>query len=168
MSESTIEKKGLIDAILALFDEAHVGPTGKGTWFIDNDPGSGLMGTLEGLDAARASKPLWEGDPISAASHAAHVRFALGLANRAAKGENPYKDANWSRSWDTRKVSEAEWKSLISGLRTEYEEFRKVIAAGKGFDDPDFMTGTLGLVSHAAWHLGAIREGLGLVRAPKD
>ena len=167
MSGTTIEKRVVADAALALFDEAHVGPAATSTWFADNDPRGGLLGTLEGIDAARASAPLCAGDPISAASHANHVRFTLELANRAAKGENPYADANWARSWDTRTVNESEWKALLSGLRTEYEAFRNVIASEKSWDDAEFMTGLLGLVAHGAWHLGAVRQGLGLVKAPE-
>lgn len=166
MTETSIEKSALTEAVLALFEECHVGPSGKGTWFTDGDPDSGILGTVEGLDAARASTPLTAGDPLSLASHVNHVRFALELANRAAKGENPYSNADWAGSWEVRKVDESEWRALISSLKAEYLALRAFVAAGKAWDDKDFMTGILGLVAHGAWHLGAIRQGLGLISAP--
>jgi hypothetical protein len=167
MSENPIEKSVLTKAALSLYDEGYLGyPEPKGTWFTDNEPKCGLIGTIEGLGAADASRPLGGGDPLSLASHVDHVRFALNLANRAAKGEHPYKDANWARSWDTRKVDDAEWRALVAALRKEYEDFRLVLSAGKAWDDQQFLTGALGLIAHGAWHLGAIRQALGLIKAP--
>ena len=163
-----IGKEAFTKAVLALFDEGHVGPREKAnTWFIDGEAGSGFLGTLEGLDAAAASKPLGPGDPLTAASHAAHVGYALHLANLAAKGENPYPTANWAKSWEARKVSEGEWKALVTGLGAEIASFREVLASGQAFEDEGFATGSLGLICHAAWHLGALRQGLGLIKAPE-
>jgi len=168
MSGATLAKKALIDSVLVLFDEAYVGPQGTSSWFADSGPGTGILGTLEGVDPAAASRPLRADDPLSAASHVGHVRYALSLANRAAKGENPYKDADWSKSWDSRKVDAAEWKVLVAGLRKEYEEMRAALAEEKHWDDPDFVTGLISLIGHGAWHLGALRQGLGLVKAPRN
>ena len=169
MSESTIEKRALTQAALALYDEAYLeAPNPKGgTWFTDNEAKCGFLGTIESLSAERASRPANEGDPITIASHVEHLRFALNLANRAARGENPYKDAKWARSWDLRAVTEAEWETLVAGLRKEYEDFRSALAAGWGWSDEESLTGTLGLIAHGAWHLGAIRQALGLVKAPR-
>jgi len=168
MNGTTIEKGTLTKAALALYDEAYLeAPNPKGTWFTDNRPKCGILGTVESLSAAEASKTPTPGDPLTIASHVGHLRFALDLANRAARGENPYANANWARSWDTRSVAEAEWKILLAGLRAQYEAFREILASGKAWEDEEFMTGTLGLIAHGAWHLGAIRQGLGLTRAPR-
>jgi len=166
MGESMIGKVVLAGALATLFDEGFHGAKGAGTWYVDNDPGCGLFGTLEALDAAAASQPLAPGDPLTAAAHADHVRFALNLANRAAAGENPYPTADWSRSFDARIVDEAEWKSLLASLRAEVASLRAVVASGRILEDETFATGAIGLISHTAWHLGALRQGLGLVRAP--
>jgi hypothetical protein len=166
MSTDSIEKAVLTKAALALFDEAYFGPTGKGTWFIDNEPKSGFLGSLEACGAAEASRRLNAGDPLTLASHVGHLRYALSLANRALRGENPYADADWAASWDARVVGEPEWKLLVAGLRKETEDFREALAGGRAWADEEFLTGTLGLIAHGAWHLGAIRQGLGLVKAP--
>jgi hypothetical protein len=168
MSEKTIGAEALIKAALALFDEGYVGPQGKGTWFTDNEPGSGLLGAVERLDASAASRPLTPGDPLTAASHVGHLRFSLELANRAAKGENPYPTANWAKSWELRSVDAEEWKKLVAALRSEIAGFREVLASGKAFEDEEFATGALGLICHGAWHLGALKQGLGLISAPRE
>jgi hypothetical protein len=167
MGGTTIEKKTLARAMAALLDEAYQeAPDPEGTWFTDNERASGFLGTLGTLSAAEASRPLTPGDPLSAASHAGHLRFALSLANRAMRGEDAYAGAKWARSWETRTVSEAEWKELLAGLRAEYEAVRAAFAAGDAWEDETILTGSLGLIAHGAWHLGAIRQGLGLVKAP--
>jgi hypothetical protein len=169
MSGKTIEAEALTKAALALYDEAYLEAADpKGTWFTDNEPKNGFLGSIESLSAAEASRPLSPGDPLSVASHAEHLRFALSLANRALRGEKAYAGAKWARSWDLRSVDEAAWKSLVAALRTEYEAFREALASGKAWAGEDEMTGALGLIAHGAWHLGAIRQGLALIRAPKD
>jgi hypothetical protein len=165
---TTIDASALTQAALALYDEAYLGsPNANGTWFVDNEPENGTLGTLKSLSAEAASRPASPGDPLTVASHAEHLRFSLSLANRAAKGENPYKDALWSESWKQRSVSEAEWRALLAALRREYEDFRSAIASGDMWKDEDTLTGTFGLICHGAWHLGAIRQALGLVKAPE-
>ena len=167
MSGTMIEKSALTKAALALYEEGYEGPKGKGSWFSDGGPESGFLGTLEGLSLADANRPLLDGEGLTVASHAGHLRFSLELANRAMRGENPYKDANWARSWDIRKVGEAEWKGLLASLRKEYAALRESIAAGEAWKDEDSLTGTFGLIAHGAWHLGALRQALGRVTAPK-
>lgn len=167
MSGTTIEKAALTKAALTLFDEGYSGPAdSKGTWFVDNEPDCGFIGTIRALSAAQASRPACEGDSLTVASHAAHLRFSLSLANRAARGENAYAGVKWSESWTPRVVSDAEWKSLVAGLGAEYEAFRETLAKGGLWDDEDMLTGALGTLCHGAWHLGAIRQALGLIKAP--
>ncbi len=168
MKASTIDAAVLTKAALTLYDEGYSGPVDpKGTWFVDNEPDCGFLGTIEKLSAAQASRPASAGDSLTVASHAAHLRFSLGLANRAARGENAYGGADWAKSWSPRSVSEGEWKALVSELRAEYLALRGVIEKGDFWGDEGILTGTLGLLCHGAWHLGAIRQALGLVKAPE-
>ena len=151
MGNGTIAKEIIEKALLALFEEAYVGPPDpRGTWFADNEARGGFLGTIERLDAAAASRPLSAGEPLSVASHAGHIRYSLHLTNLAMRGGNPYPDADWKGSWARRVVGEAEWKELVAAISND-----EIIA-----------TGTLAALMHGAWHLGAIRQGLGLVTAP--
>jgi hypothetical protein len=96
---SSIETAALAKAALALYDEAFLeAPDPRGTWFTDNEPKNGFLGSIESLSAAEASRPLSPGESLSVASHAAHLRFALDLANRSMRGENAYAGAAWARS----------------------------------------------------------------------
>lgn len=168
MNGTTIEKAALTKAALTLLDEAYIeAPNPKGTWFADNEAANGFLGTVGSIGASQASRPLEPGDGLTVASHVGHLRFALSLANRAAKGENPYAEAKWARSWDARGVSEAQWRDLVEGLRAEYAEFRTNVESGVFLNDEDSMTGLLATIAHGAWHLGAIRQGLGRIGAPK-
>ena len=168
MGRETIARDIIEKALLALFEEAYVGPPDpRGTWFADNEPRCGFLGTIERLDAARASKPLFPGDPLSAASHAGHIRYSLHLTNLAMRGGNPYPDADWKGSWDVRQVDAGEWKELVAAIAKEIDDLREAFAAGMvKWDDEIIATGTLAALMHGAWHLGAIRQGLGLVTAP--
>jgi hypothetical protein len=167
MGDTMIGREALVRAVLTLFDEGFDGPKGKGTWYIDNDPGAGLFAMMESLDAAAASRPLTPGDPLSAASHVDHLRFSLNLANRAARGEDPYPSANWHDSWKLRTVDSAAWKGLQASLRKEVADLRAILASGKPFEEEVNATGFLGLLCHDAWHLGALSQGLGRVKAPE-
>jgi len=167
MSGKTIETAALTKAALALYEEGYLGPRDpKGTWFVDNDPACGFIGTIEALSATEASRQASAGDPLTVASHAEHLRFALSLANRAARGENAYSGVKWADSWARRSVTEKEWRDLVAGLRAEFEAFRDSLSKGGLWDGEDMLTGTLGLLCHGAWHLGAIRQALGLIKAP--
>lgn len=152
--------------IALLLSEAYAGPSGKGSWFTDEDPDAGLLGTLEGLSAAKASVPLTAGDSATAASHASHLRYALHLANRAMKGENPYRDADWKGSWAATTVNEAAWKELKESLRLEYETLKAAVSDPAVWSSDMRVFGMIGNIAHSAWHLGAIRQALGLVETP--
>lgn len=152
--------------IALLLNEAFAGPSGKGSWFTDEDPDSGILGTLERLSAAEASVPLTPGDAASAASHASHLRYALHLANRAMKGENPYRDADWKGSWAATTVSETIWKELKDSLRLEFETLKTAVSDPAVWSSDMRVFGMIGNIAHSAWHLGAIRQALGLVETP--
>lgn len=169
MSTSTIDPESVKKAILVLFDEAYAGaPDPKSaTWYTDNEPGSGFLDSVAGLSAAEASRPLTPGDPLSVASHVDHLRFSLDLTNRTLRGENAFAGADWADSWRVRTVDEEAWRKLVAALRAEYAKAREAIGAAPLPDDPVALIGTLSLVAHGAWHLGAVRQALGLTRAPK-
>lgn len=162
-----IDSGKLASMLLGLVAEAYDGPENPDmTWFADNEPACGLLGTLENLSAAEASRPFGHDDPAGAATHAGHILFSLDLANRALRGENVHATAVWKDSWKFHAVDEAAWTKLKADLRGQYAAFRQAIESGLPWGDDMNMTGVFGQLAHGAWHLGAIRQGLGLIRTP--
>lgn len=160
----TIDTKRLEKALLVLCDEAYVTSKEQWTWFSDNEPGSGVLGTLEKVSAEEASRDISGAGHATIAGHTNHLRFALNLANRAYGGEDVYTDADWESSWEVRTVDEAAWSNLVAELRKEYEAFRSAIAGGLPWENDLVLTGTIGQIAHGAWHLGALRRSLELLR----
>ncbi len=167
MDDLTREKLNL--AILTLLREAYVGPPeeGKGTWFTDGTPDSGMLGALEKVSAAQASRKPAGMDADTIAAHVNHVRYALELAVRAYRGENAHANADWKGSWAVQKVTADEWTALKAALKAEYESLEGFIKKGVPLDVPAVLTGTLSLVAHGAWHLGVLWQLLRLESAGK-
>ena len=55
----TISAETLTKIVTDLFFEAYTGPNHADTWFTNNEPGSGLFGTLQNVSAKDASS--WKG-----------------------------------------------------------------------------------------------------------
>lgn len=140
--------------LLELFAEAYTGPNGPNTWFIDNRPGSGLLGTLEGLSAEDASKESSSGSTIAA--HTEHLRWSLALTNAYVRGENP--TPSWAESWTVKTVDAEAWDNLRADLRREYDAVLEALGRQENFSDPQMLTGIVALTPHAAYHLGAVRQ----------
>lgn len=149
------------ESLLELLSEAYTGPNHAYTWFIGNEPGSGLFGTLEKLSAEAASKEQPSGTTVAA--HTEHLRWSLAHANAFARGEVPA--GNWAESWSLRVVDAAAWDDLRAALRREFEALLEAIKQRGDFSDPQMLTGITALVPHAAYHLGAIRQ---MVARPED
>ncbi len=135
-------------------EEVYDGPKHDYTWFIGNEPGSGLLGTAAGLSAAEASTPLVEGGTTIAA-HVVHLRWSLEKVNQLLRGEKP--EMVWSESWRVRTVDEEAWVRLIGELRAEYSTAEESMKTRRWRSDEDVFE-ALALAPHAAYHLGAIRQ----------
>jgi hypothetical protein len=141
--------------LLELFSEAYSGPNHAYTWFIDNAPKSGLLGTLEDITSEEASRTFVENGSTIAA-HTEHLRWSLALSNAYMRGEQP--KSPWSESWLVKIVNADEWNMLRTNLRSEYEILRQGIERQQDFSDEQILTGAFAFVAHAAYHLGSIRQ----------
>ncbi len=141
--------------LLELFTEAYDGSSKDYTWFIDNAPKSGMLGTLEDISSEEASRTFVE-NGSSIAAHTEHVPWSLALSNAYMRGEQP--KSPWSESWLVKTVSADEWNTLRSNLRSEYETLRQGIEKQQDFSDEQILTGAFAFVAHAAYHLGSIRQ----------
>jgi hypothetical protein len=155
----------LIQSIVDLLTEAYSGPPNPNeTWFIDNEPNSGILGIIDNITAAEASRSVdgsgQEGSTIAA--NVEHLRWSIANANSAMHGQ-PYQ-ANWKESWKIIDADEAEWDQLRRSLRAEYEALRTTIQAQTELPGI-YLNGVLALIPHAAYHLGSIRQMIARVKA---
>jgi len=149
--------EAILKPVLELLHEIYIGPTEGHPWVIDVKPGHGFTAAIKTIDAKKASTPLVPGGTTIAA-HTEHLRWSIYFALEFYKGNKP--TGNWEESWIVREVDEAQWQQLQQDLLDAYE---KLVAAIRGVTDwsnPFLVQGTLAMVPHAAYHLGAIKQQL--------
>jgi hypothetical protein len=160
---TTLPTNVVIQSIVDLLTEAYAGPPDpSATWFIDNEPDSGVFGLLQSVSAAEASKSV-DGSGASGtsiAAHAEHLRWSLAMMNAAIRGE-PL--GEWKESWQVLSADEAGWDQLRSDLRSEFGTVRDAIK-GQTQIPEEYLTGVMALLPHAAYHLGTIRQMVERVR----
>lgn len=156
---STLDTSILTRALSDLLVEAYAGPPdSSNTWFIDNEPDCGILGTLRNVSAAEASRSV---DGSTIAANVEHLRWSLANANGALRGE-PYQP-NWSESWALTGADEGKWTALREDLRREYETLRTAIQSAPDLQG-EYLLGVMALVPHAAFHLGILRQMIERVR----
>jgi hypothetical protein len=161
---TTLPINVVLNSVIELLTEAYAGPPDpRTTWFIDNEPDSGLFGMLAGVSASEASRSVdGSGETGSMiASNVEHLRWSLAMINAAIRGE-PLGD--WKESWLLLDVDEAGWIRLRSELQTEFETLVQALKSQVELPE-EYLTGTLALLPHAAFHLGLIRQMIERVRA---
>lgn len=148
---------GVHDVLFEIFE----GAKPEGGWILN--PGSeGLLGIFDRLSAEQASRRIIIGRP-SIAAHANHVRFSLNLLNRWAGGEEPFSTADWASSWAVQAVTAAEWEELRNSLRSEARAWMTAVPVSRTWE-PVSLTGTLASGAHFAYHMGAVRQMVELLR----
>ena len=161
---TTMPVSTVINAIVTLLTEAYDGPPNPSeSWFIDNEPDSGVLGILKGVSAKEASKSAdGSGNAgTTIASHAEHLRWTLENANNTFRGQpwNP----KWNESWELLNADETAWNQLRQSLRAEYESLRAFLQVQEELKG-EYLVGVLALIPHAAYHLGNIRQMVERVR----
>jgi hypothetical protein len=160
-----LSSTAVINSIVYLLTEAYTGPPDpSSTWFIDNEPDSGVLGIIASVTAAEASSSV-DGSGESGTTIAAnveHLRWSLAMMNAAIRGE-PF-EGKWKESWLLLAVDDARWDALRDELRAEFEILRQGLQAQTDLPE-QYLTGTLALLPHAAYHLGTIRQMIERARA---
>jgi hypothetical protein len=145
-----------------LLIEIFEGPPGEEAYMLNpGDPG--LMRQLESISASSAStRPAPERPTIAA--HVDHVHYGLSLLNRWTGGEeNPWATADWNASWRVTAVTDEQWRTLLGKLRQAASTWRDGAARPRDWDEVS-AAGAISSVAHTAYHLGAIRQILGVVK----
>lgn len=154
----------LSSTLSTLFGELVNGAPMTGAYIL-NRGDAGLLGSLDRLTAADASRGIAGGATIAA--HVDHLRYGLSLMNRWGAGENPFDAADWSASWRTTTVSDAEWAELRAALRREAQAWLATLGEPRDVS-PIELNGVVGSIAHLAYHVGAIRQIGAIARGPRE
>lgn len=129
------------------------------------DPGTSLFETLATISAEEASRPI-SAHSATLAAQVNHARFYLDVLMQGAQG-GERRSVDWESSWRVGAVTGEEWRDLVERLRDTYGELRQFASTFDGWD-ARFIGGAFAMVGHCAYHLGEIRQGLGVLRDGRD
>lgn len=152
------------ESIDLLLQEAYDGPPDPdATWFTTNAPETGVLGTIRHINAEQAAEKL-PGVSHSIAQHVAHLIFSIDHALKHAKGERSTPE--WDSSWVVSEpLDEHTWHGMQRALRESHLRMRMWVHNEEPFQDKAAVTSFIGSVAHAAYHLGAIRQLIAIIRA---
>ncbi|MFO0929978.1 MAG: hypothetical protein U0736_23635 [Gemmataceae bacterium] len=147
-----------VGQVVAVLDEAFSPPQRSWSYFLDRQHG-GLLQMMAGLTAEEASQPV---GGSSVAAHAHHVAFALAASKAWLEGRPAPRD--WEASWVVHTVDADAWEALQVQVRANYLHVREAIGRHAA-DRAEAFGGAVGAAAHAAYHVGAIRQKLAVLRA---
>jgi len=150
----TLQTADLLNNLRQLFQETFLGTGGQASMYIDGKGHGSLFETLDATAASVASTALVPGGATIAA-HAEHLRYYLEVIPRFMRGEHDVQ-ADWAGSWATRAVDDKQWRNLKAALRKQYDQTLAYFDTIECWDDGP-VGGSMGLLAHSAYHLGAIR-----------
>lgn len=152
-----IDSKIATDLIFALLTETFEKVDG-----IYLDGGTSLLETLAGISAEEASTPIVAGG-TTIAGHVDHARFYMSVIRDYMEGKWHDK-VDWPGSWKTKTVTEAEWDALRKSLDDDYRALRGHLEGIADWNDEERFGGAFGIIVHTAFHLGAIRQMVKVVK----
>lgn len=148
--KNSIEKDAFLKSVLYLLRESFEGSSGKGGVYLDK--GVGFLETLEKLSAEEVSR---EFGSTTIAAQTEHAKFFLDRFCEFMIGG--VVKVNWDDSWLIETVNETEWDFLRDAVRASYERTLKCFAGIEDWDEKRMIM-ALGILTHTAYHLGAIRQ----------
>lgn len=129
------------------------------------DPGTSLFETLSNVEAEEASRSA-SPKVATLAAQVDHVTYYLYVLERhlRAGGHDETLKSDWGAAWDRTSVTSGEWAEINRGLRSAYGDVQQVLAENTNWQ-ADVIAGFLAILAHTAYHLGEIRQALGVIRA---
>jgi hypothetical protein len=153
----TINQEVFTKALYSLLEETFEKVAG-----VYLDGGTSFFESLAALNGAAASRPITpEGTTVAA--QVRHVRFYIQVLNDYMDGQW-HEKVDWKGSWFPAAATDGEWTTLRAQLEDDY---RKLLDRFKGIEDWNAerqIGGALAIVVHTAYHLGAIRQILRVVK----
>jgi hypothetical protein len=126
------------------------------------DKGTSLFETLATITATEASQPISRHCACIAAQ-VNHVCYYLEILSGYMRQQPPAM-IDWPASWNVTTVSPVEWDDLRQRLYATYQQVRALFQSFDTWDGDEDISGALSIVVHTAYHLGEIRQGLGVLR----
>jgi len=157
--QDTIAVADFRNAFLALLNETFESVEGHIL-----DPGTSLFETLADVsaeDASRSASP-HVGTLAAQVDHTTYYLNIL-LQHIQAGGSDPSIKADWGRAWQRTGVTPEEWAELLQNLHVAHAAVREAVSTTTTWNE-DIIGGYLCIVAHTAYHLGEIRQALGVIR----
>ncbi len=120
------------------------------------DRGHSLFETLERISAEKASCPISEGD-VTIASHVEHICYYITVLESSIQLRE-FGEVDWDQSWRLRKVNSVQWEDLKQRVRESYRDLVSTIRGVDEWKGEDDIGGSLAILAHTAYHLGAIKQ----------
>lgn len=149
----TIRPEDFTSNLFILLEETFESPPRDGNAYLDRR--TGWFHTLASLSAETASQPVTPGG-TSVAAQVAHTTFYLGALEGYMTGRLTGK-VNWEASWRVQRVDEAGWRALKGELEAAYTRVKTLLKETRTWDD-DRVGDALAILTHSAYHLGAVRQ----------
>lgn len=94
------------------------------------------------------------------AAHVKHVAFYLDVIDKSVRDPH-YPKVDWEEIWRTVKhVTPEEWEAIKVELRMNYDRIKKLIDETREWPSEQHIGGTIAVIAHTAYHIGAIRQAL--------
>ena len=148
-------QKEALDFLEETFEKHHGIYLDKGTTFLE---------TLDSVTPDEASFRATDKN-ASITAHVHHVILYLRVLEDHIRGTLQGK-VNWREIWENdRPVSAEQWKALVAELRQAYARIRQFLEDPATWEREDAFGGSIAMIVHTAYHLGAVRQSLALMRA---
>ncbi|MEW5956699.1 MAG: DinB family protein [Chloroflexota bacterium] len=126
------------------------------------DEGTSLFETIEPVSAEQASRAASD-QVATIAAQVKHVRFYLDVLQDYVLNKNVGR-VDWGEIWrTTRQVTPEEWETLKRELKETYESVLATLKNLDSWEGENNISGALGILAHTAYHLGEIRQALGVI-----
>jgi hypothetical protein len=143
--------------VLDLLDEAFEQHHG-----IFLDKGSSLFQTLETISAEEASRSASD-KSATIAAHVKHVTFYMNVLHAYMQNIEVGK-VDWKDVWrNTTRVTPDEWTVLKRELKESYHHALDTLEEMDQWGE-NVIAGSIAILAHTAYHLGAIRQALSVIR----
>jgi hypothetical protein len=127
------------------------------------DKGTSLFETLDAVTAEEASGRASDSS-ASVAAHVKHMSYYLRVLQQSIRGE-PLGKLDWRKIWEEEQsVDEESWRAIVAELREEHANVVRLLSDSATWEKEDALGGSMAIVVHTAYHLGAIRQALTVIR----